>query len=1388
MGLLHIYNSFSNKHKTLIKSGKLNDILPDFNFKHAVIIKEGKKIAPDYNVQEDDVIYIRILPAGNSGLSAKDIILGILTYGIYTGIKSYRLSKEAERKSKEAEKNAKNLSQKVTQFPFIKGAGNVSALGNTIQYLMGNCYNTPYKLNEGFYTIGGTDGEKQYYNLILSAGWGPQLIQSLSIGNEKIKDFSDTEPQETVTAFDTSSLYYDSENIIEIAQEHDFQTNFFRQKVIGEYYGDEIKHDSGSEAEPLIKQCAENTMKVEVCIQFNGLRKFTDNSWKSKSIEIIPEWSNDGGTTWEAFTFDRGSNTFTYNSDHTLRFTATKSFSYAECYGKTLSIRLTRITAKESSNSQEDAYLLYINSYCYDNKKSAQGDLVPCVPLESPFKEKTTRIGVRIIANDNTKDILDQINAMCFGIARTWNKVLRVWSETKTTTRNIASWILEILESNTHLPSKISLDEIDTYSFGALYEYCAENYFYCDGIITQGIKKETLLSKLLLLCNADIYINAEGKYAVAIDKKETTPVALLNAQSIRSVSVSKSFERKPDGIKVSFTNRKNWLQDTMYCMRDGGEKHLDDTCTETAIEYATEAEHVYKFCQRRMRQQELQPREITVKVGNEGDYYPLYSTVLLQLEQLRQGLASAVIHSVNRNNDGQIISLEVSDLLNFDFDFSYVDENGMSYVDENGLPYISSLPPDTPYGIIIQAQDETGRRNIAVPVTGSGKSRTLIFLTPLSLDEGPQIQPGNVLSFGFLNEYGEFDRITNKMKITGVASDSEGWTLTLKDYSDEIYEYGVIPEYKSNLTSPVTKILPSEIIGDNAFRARQAASEATQYADVTEALANASAAVTTANTASQNASAAVTTANTASQNASAAVTTANTASQNASAAVTTANTASQNASAAVTTANTASQNASAAVTTANTASQNASNALSLIANLSNDGIISGGMEKSQLYVQWREAVADYLKYKAMASSYYDYADENGNSYVDENGNSYVTVTNLNPLTTAYTALAKILNNNDEPSAAILNGTARPAWLAANAMSSDTSISDVSAYQNAWIAFYTERAEFLNNITVSSKDLADAAQKAANEAFDLSTISLELSRFSLQFCMNSENFTLYNESQTFTAALMQNGEGLEADTVFASSDSSAFSASAVKDGSVITVTVTSLYGSPFSSAKITLTTTYKGVIFSAQCTLTANDVGKYRGIGSSVPSSPSFNDYFTWTGADTASTLVRGGTFYKSQVYRYVGTVNGASYTWVQDNGIQHNADALNDILNILDSTLARQNSYATQYMNVLAANKIFARSIIANQGFIDELMTKNLILKLNGYIKSEGYIWDGNIKGFMLKSDGGIQIQDGDFKGRISAKIFHFDTTAFSILDDGWTDSDGNFHYFQNGDMWFVGA
>lgn len=786
MGTINIYNQIDDTHQIINGKGKLKDLLPNFNFKNAIILNAGNKLDENYFVQQDDIIYIRKIPGAE--VATFLIVTAFITYAttvVGVGISGYCQQKNQQQMEKSQE-NAKKLAEQINQQPFIKGAKNKNAIGQSVPFVMGSVYHTPYKITDGFYSVGGTYGEKQYFNCILNLGFGKLKMTDFYCGEEKILSLSTNQSKKTYS-FNQSSLFYDAENKIETVFPGDeFSNSFFTQKVISTQDGSEIKHDFEKAAEELIRTLSDYTQRVEVCIQFNGLREYVyddkgDGYWTERVAEVHPYWSNDDGKTWNEFYFSgMDSNRISLNANKTIRFVATKTFSAYEAYGKTIKIKLVKTTPKKESNTNESCYLLYYNCFCYDNEKSTSQTLVPCKTVEDDLKNKTTRIGIRMIANDNSNGTLEEFHVMCNSLAKTWNNSTKTWSSTKNATRNPASIILEILTSEYHKASKFRESEIDLISLGKLYKYCEDNHFYTDGILTSEQKKRDLLSTILESVGATVFINANGLLEFVIDKKENTPVALLNAENLTNITYTKDLSRKVDGIKVTYTDRNSWQTNTFYAMFDGGKKTDNDTCSELALNYITTYEHAYKIAQRRLRQLILQPREISVDVGREGDYYPLYSTVMLQYTTFRQGICSSVITGFEKNADENITAIIISDFVNFETDVAY--------------------------GVIIQAISNAGRKFYSLEVKGKGRTNKLELINPILQSE---LQPelDNNISFGLLDENRKFTKITNLMKITGITPNSKNsLTLKLVDYNDAIYETGAIPEYKSNITIPPKQI------------------------------------------------------------------------------------------------------------------------------------------------------------------------------------------------------------------------------------------------------------------------------------------------------------------------------------------------------------------------------------------------------------------------------------------------------------------------------------------------------------------------------------------------------------------------------------------------------
>ena len=498
-----------------------------------------------------------------------------------------------------------------------------------------------------------------------------------------------------------------------------------------------------------------------------------------------------------------------------------------------------------------------------DSTTNLPTELVSCKPLSDTLRDKCTRIGIKMKATSSNEDLSDNINIIVSGSARVWHNTTtytadryvllandvevfqsidyyyvtnpdelegavshyvdgtisqygfisqsyydddgdlsyitvidsedyeehtfyadkandingttttsKGWSVAKEPTRNPAAWALEVLTSNVHDKSVFEDTELDLESFGAWYEYCEENSLYCDAVLTDESSKKTILDNIFTLANASLVYNAEGLYEVCIDKAEDYSVALLNTQDISDISVSKSFERKANGRKITFVNRDTWTSESVYYMKDGTSTHSsDDTITEVSPPYVTDYSHAIKYAHRQIAQDYLQPKTINAVVGNEGAYYPLYSCVEVQLPHLSVGITSAVVRNATYS-DSKLTSIEISDFVTFEDEKSY--------------------------GIIMQIQDVNGKQLLAAEVTGSGTTKTLTFTTPVETTY--TAQRGNILSFGEIDSSGGFTLITSKMKITGISRSGDGYKLELKNYDEDLYTVGSIPDYISNAT------------------------------------------------------------------------------------------------------------------------------------------------------------------------------------------------------------------------------------------------------------------------------------------------------------------------------------------------------------------------------------------------------------------------------------------------------------------------------------------------------------------------------------------------------------------------------------------------------------
>ena len=792
MAVIHYYDGI-NKKTTYTFNGRLRDHIKNIDWGNSIILRGGFRLNADYEVQPDDIIYIRKTP----GAATAAIIIGvtaIVAGGVALGVSIYN-NKKTMAAMEKASKAAKAAAEQINKLPYVRGTRNQAATGQTFPYAIGKSLMTPYRLCPPHYTIAGVDGSEQYYNAVLEVAFNNILINKIKMGETVIKDFTGTaEPQNGQYTFD-SGVYYDERNLIEIRQTGAFTDNAFNKKIVLTELNEEIPHRHATkdatenaqiEAEwkkGIVQELPNNAQSVEVIALFDGLRQYKDG-WKNQTITLSPQWTNVNNPTendWVDFTngFNQNgtySNTFTRNTKKQMRFIATQEFTAAQAYEKNIKIRVRRTTPKSDGSANDTVYLMAVQTTCYDAKKSSANALVTADVIEPDKRDKCCRIGVRIAANNNTSGLLDAISVIETACARTWDG--SAWSETKTPTRNLAAWALEILTSPHHAPSQYDDTELDLDTFGAWYDYCDDMGFTADGVITANTKKKNVLDTLCKNSNAAlVYNRLTGKMEVAIDNGRDYSVALLNSENIVSISTTKEFKRKTDGKKVTYINEAAGYDiDNVIFMRDGGSYDpASDTLTETALQFVTKYEHAFKIAWRQMAEETAQPRVIQVRTGLESAYYPLYSRVNVQHKTLKNGLAHGVIKALTWQN---------------------------SYLKKIILDGFVTFPANTSCGVIINCVSDDGHGIIALKVTGTGRTNELTVTTTLRSNADLIPSTGNILSFGELDNDGEFTLVTSQMKITNAEETDGGYLLTLVDYNPDIYEYGTLPAYKSNIVTP----------------------------------------------------------------------------------------------------------------------------------------------------------------------------------------------------------------------------------------------------------------------------------------------------------------------------------------------------------------------------------------------------------------------------------------------------------------------------------------------------------------------------------------------------------------------------------------------------------
>ena len=807
-----LYKELSNKQTTIeLQAGlTVKEALPDLDLMNAIILINGKIEKEDYVLQVADNVTIRLTPSGTTALVVTAIVLGVLALGagVVGGVVAYNARAGAEKAKAELEKMKKlSNNPSIDNRPFLRGASNTIATGKNQPYIIGRHFFTPYLLCSPFYEITGQDGINQYTYTVLECGFNKQVIKKIAIDDIIIKTFKENTAQEGSYSIDAG--IFNEDGSIEIAQDGELLSDIpaLNYKVESKSCNDEIPRDSdvkNGKKSYLTYTLNQYAMNVDIAISFPyGLYAVGDNGKTETQVTITPQYSLDGGASWNSFYFNNnGTHTNFFKrkvSDRELRYVAHKDFTVSEY--ETLKINnQNAIYIRIKSNGiagdnkvKNDCYCLFYQSTCFDPNKSTSEELVPCKIIEDRERLFCTILALKLKASKVNEDKLKKINIITQGVARTWNG--KQWSSEKRETRNPASWALEIETSNSHPASRYSDDELDLESFSEYYEYCEENGYKFDWIITQNIKKDDILNHIMESTGACIYIDIYGRRAIAIDKPQENALAVYNPQNIISIQNKKTFGRRTDGLRIKYVNSKDDLykEDTYLLMREIAGKPLkitpDSIIKDINVTGITTFDHIVKYARRLMAIEALRPKTTIIEVGNEGVFYTPYSKILLQDDSLKIGIGKGFVITATKWRGGLLKKIYTREPLTFDIMKTY--------------------------GIIVNCFTEKGIQPLSIKVEGEGSTNELIVLTDIRASADVKPEANNVFSFGELDINGEFSKITTPYIISQIRRSEVGFALELVNYNEAIYNSGKIPDYKSNITEKpiiIQKPIPAETV------------------------------------------------------------------------------------------------------------------------------------------------------------------------------------------------------------------------------------------------------------------------------------------------------------------------------------------------------------------------------------------------------------------------------------------------------------------------------------------------------------------------------------------------------------------------------------------------
>ena len=150
---------------------------------------------------------------------------------------------------------------------------------------------------------------------------------------------------------------------------------------------------------------------------------------------------------------------------------------------------------------------------------------------------------------------------------------------------NPAAIIRYLLTDTLANPRPISPDLIDNDSLVMLYNWCEQEGYKADGIISEATKTLDVINEILKNCQGGMIPLLNGKHTFVIDGNEKTPKGMFNQHNSWDFTWSPTLGRQTEAIRASFTDSEDYTQDEVTVYWYDGAVHNEIKAGTTDADY-----------------------------------------------------------------------------------------------------------------------------------------------------------------------------------------------------------------------------------------------------------------------------------------------------------------------------------------------------------------------------------------------------------------------------------------------------------------------------------------------------------------------------------------------------------------------------------------------------------------------------------------------------------------------------------------------------------------------------------------------------------------------------------------------------------------------------------